>query len=33
LQPRSAAILRDHDGDVYPSDHYPVEVEFEITDA
>jgi endonuclease/exonuclease/phosphatase family metal-dependent hydrolase len=32
VQPCSAAILRDHAGDIYPSDHYPVQVVFEIAD-
>jgi endonuclease/exonuclease/phosphatase family metal-dependent hydrolase len=33
LQPHAAAILRDHDGELYPSDHYPVAVEFDIEKA
>jgi endonuclease/exonuclease/phosphatase family metal-dependent hydrolase len=30
LHTSSAAILHDHEGDLYPSDHYPVMVDFEI---
>jgi endonuclease/exonuclease/phosphatase family metal-dependent hydrolase len=33
LQPVSAAILRDHEGDLFPSDHYPVLVEFTLSTA
>lgn len=33
LEVRSAAIVRDHEGSVYPSDHYPLHADLVLTDC